>query len=724
MTPARFLLFITSCLLVVAIGSAYASEDPSSTLTPHIDDLPTGILYDRVLPLSGIERYDGTDESATGSLGSWLQIYHEMRRASLVEPDWPSIQALRSAHVVEAGVETVPIAVIDLRYNRIDPEGVWESTWGQELLTRQVFAVSPLKESTYRGQRCVFRFDREHYISNRGSDIRVIEVDLDDGHGYRTASFGQDLCVSYQSEGRKSISIRFTLEDGARLQASSYFNVLRLQTPAPDDTLAVTATIPYLGQFGTGEAYLYLADTHSALTNPVILVEGFDLDNSMNWDELYALLNREALLENLRSQGFDAVVLNFTDAIDYLQRNSFVLVELIAQVNALIPGENDIAVVGASMGGLVSRYALAYMEENALSHNARLFLSFDSPQRGANIPLGIQYWLAFFADESAEAAELLAALNSPAARQLLAYHYTDPPEATGTADPLRDEMIADFAAIGDYPAGLRKVAVANGSAAQVDQGFAAGQQIIEWEYNSILVDVIGNVWAVPDASSGLIFHGKIDPILFPPDEMQVVVSGTRPFDNAPGGWRASMAEMAEVEAPYGDIIALHANHCFIPTVSALAVETEDFFYDIAGDAELLDHTPFDAVYFPLVNEEHVLITPENAEWVMSEILGDTDSVEHLASSGVMPILRSTAPNPFGGTTTIEWWLPKVGRVGLAAYDVGGRRVAVIVDRHSVAGGSKTTWDGSAHDGTRLRPGVYFLRLTDGTFTVSKKVLLE
>jgi hypothetical protein len=60
-----------------------------------------------------------------------------------------------------------------------------------------------------------------------------------------------------------------------------------------------------------------------------VVVEGFDLDNSMNWDELYALLNQQNLLEDLRADGYDAVVLNFSDATDYLQRNAFVLVDLL-----------------------------------------------------------------------------------------------------------------------------------------------------------------------------------------------------------------------------------------------------------------------------------------------------------------------------------------------------------------------------------------------------------
>ena len=105
--------------------------------------------------------------------------------------------------------------------------------------------------------------------------------------------------------------------------------------PNPHDTLLVTASIPFEGQYGSGRGYVYLADSLSALSNPVIAVEGFDLDNSWDWDELYSHLNQEELLETLRSEGYDIVLLDFTDATDYIQRNSFVVAELIQQVQSM-----------------------------------------------------------------------------------------------------------------------------------------------------------------------------------------------------------------------------------------------------------------------------------------------------------------------------------------------------------------------------------------------------
>ncbi len=697
----------------------------------------TGLLYDRALPLSRIDEHDGRDGAAPASAAEWRQMVHEISRASLATPSWPALDAvMEKGRALQRG-GVVPLAVMDFEYERIRADALATGALeiqgdrlvvgtGNPFQTRRVFAAAALTERTFRGGRVVFRLERDAYLSNGDAAPLSVAIDFDDGRGYVPVAFDRDSAVRYVETGLKTIRLRVSFSDGATRFASTRFDVASLQTPAPDDTLHVTASLPYLGQFGSGDAYIYLAPNHAALTNPAIVAEGFDLDNSMDWDDLYALLNREQLLETLRSRGFDAVVLNFADATDYVQRNAFVIVELLAQVGAAIPEGIDVALVGASMGGLASRYALAYMESNALPHGVRNFISFDSPQAGANIPLGIQYWLAFFADDSPDAAALLAALDSPAARQMLVYHHTEPPGAIGESDPLRAGLVADLAAVGGYPSATRKVAIANGSGARIDQGFIAGDQIIQWEYGSFLVDITGNVWAVPDASSHLVFHGVIDFILLPPDERAVTVSGTRPFDNAPGGSRASMAQMDSTPAPYGDIVALHGSHAFIPTVSALDLATADLFHDVANDPDILAITPFDAVYFPQGNQEHVLITPENAAWVLSEIESGVTGVASspsLAAPGAAMFLAAS-PNPFDAATRIRFALPRAGAARLAVFDAAGRQVAVILDGRFAAGEHEAIWDGSIATGKRASAGVYFLGLRSAEAAAARKVIVR
>jgi hypothetical protein len=688
-------------------------------------DLKTGVLYDRVLPLSGIERFSG-DGRAVSSLALWRQLYDELRRASADPTQRPPAEAL--VERARRRQDAVPLAVVFDRYERIRPDALERGAVeirgehlvrgsGEAFEAHTAFAAAALREWTYRGAEVRFVLDRENFFSNDANAVARLEVDLDDGLGFRPMRFGAALTARYGSTGVKTVRLRAATPDGAAVEASLAFSVRALATAVPDDTLHVTGTIPYLGDVASGDAYVYLAPARTHLVNPVVVAEGFDLDNSMNWDELYALLNQENLIETLRADGYDAVVLNFTDATDYLQRNAFVLAELLQQVRGMVSSQATVALAGASMGGLVGRYALAYMEANGLPHSVRTFISFDVPHLGANIPLGIQYWVSFFSTQSSEAANFLSLLNRPAARQMLVYHYTDPAGSTGQPDPLRGSFAADLAAIGDWPSQARLVAIANGSDNGTGEGFLPGAQIVQWSYSDLFVAITGNVWAVPNVTSTKIFDGRIR-ILFSTTSQAVTVSDTQPYDNAPGGSRASMAELDSVAAPYGDILALYPSHCFIPTVSALAYGTTDLFHNIAADPDPVSNTPFDAIYSQGTNQEHVAITAQNAAWIRNEAEMGVTGVDPMAGVGVGVRLRTPWPNPSSGLVRIAFSLAHPGAVDLRVFSVDGREVAHLARGAWSAGSHEVAWSGRDSRGASVASGVYFLRFAteDGVET--------
>ena len=69
-----------------------------------------------------------------------------------------------------------------------------------------------------------------------------------------------------------------------------------------------------------------------------------------------------------------------------------------------------------------------------------------------------------------------------------------------------------------------------------------------------------------------------------------------------------------------------------------------------------------------------------------------------------------APNPARGVATLAFGLPRAGRVSLDVYDVGGRRIANLMDGVFAAGRYARTWDGAGRGGASRQPGVYFVRL--------------
>jgi subtilisin family serine protease len=81
-------------------------------------------------------------------------------------------------------------------------------------------------------------------------------------------------------------------------------------------------------------------------------------------------------------------------------------------------------------------------------------------------------------------------------------------------------------------------------------------------------------------------------------------------------------------------------------------------------------------------------------------------------------LSQNYPNPFNAQTQIEFALPGNGHVRLEAYDLLGRRVAILVDDRLGSGLHSITWDC-----TDLSTGVYFYRLSFEDRSVVRKMTL-
>jgi subtilisin family serine protease len=82
------------------------------------------------------------------------------------------------------------------------------------------------------------------------------------------------------------------------------------------------------------------------------------------------------------------------------------------------------------------------------------------------------------------------------------------------------------------------------------------------------------------------------------------------------------------------------------------------------------------------------------------------------------VLEQNYPNPFNPATVISYGVPYDGPVTLAVYNLLGERVATLVDEFRPAGYHKAIFDGPG-----LASGAYVYRLTAGTFSASKKLML-
>jgi flagellar hook assembly protein FlgD len=82
-----------------------------------------------------------------------------------------------------------------------------------------------------------------------------------------------------------------------------------------------------------------------------------------------------------------------------------------------------------------------------------------------------------------------------------------------------------------------------------------------------------------------------------------------------------------------------------------------------------------------------------------------------------PQLQQNVPNPFEGSTRIDFSLPETAQVRLEISDSQGRSLETLINGQLAAGSHSTTWDGS-----RYSPGMYYYSLYANGELLSKKMI--
>lgn len=509
----------------------------------------------------------------------------------------------------------------------------------------------------------------------------------------------------------------------------------------------IFATIPYQGfdetqaYIGQGEYAIYLDNTNGVLDKPIIILDGFDPGDGRDINSIYAGLSfaGQNLADILRNEGFDIVILNapvYTSAdklidggADYIQRNAMVLTALIQKLNNDKVGAQPLVVIGPSMGGLIARYSLSYMETNSLNADTRLFISFDAPHRGANIPISLQYLINYFGESLGETTAQMVVdqlLNSPAAKQMLVDHMLghflagstyeqDPTKLLPTGAPnYRDEFQAELDGLG-FPNNVRNVAIINGSGSGLTTG-TPGMTIVDTNLtlNDLTsVDVALKFTPLADetnTATKVVLRFLGTPIeTFQADSKSP--NNSNGVDSAPGG-------TGSISDALGDgggnpimidfINALQQDlYSFVPTNSSLAIDNPDWF-----EMPTLSSSPFDAFHIPEQNEPHVTMTAASIQFALDEIRNGVVGIEE--DRNVPPLVF--VQNPVKGTINISL-------VGNGAVNKLNASIISITGQQL----RNTTWNNPTvqlnweHN---LSSGIYLLKLDTDNTVQTFKIIVE
>ena len=97
--------------------------------------------------------------------------------------------------------------------------------------------------------------------------------------------------------------------------------------------------------------------------------------------------------------------------------------------------------------------------------------------------------------------------------------------------------------------------------------------------------------------------------------------------------------------------------------------------------------------------------------------------EHNIRDNISNVLLQNYPNPFHGTTTIRYGLPKSEPIRVEVFNIAGQSVRVLANVVQSPGYKLLKWNGEDETGMRLGCGVYFYRITTPEYEATKKMLL-
>ncbi len=781
-----------------------SAQNNMSNLFDKLDrsDMQTSILFNNLISFSELAKESTNIFNTNG----FFQAYNELAQGDS-KNRFKAFQALLKAQKESYFNNIIPIGIVYSEFDVINDSAIQNEEikfLGSQFVksptaTASIFEIkhklfaAPFR-SKIKGLSAIFNISDEFFLNTSDINISSIKIDFDDGMGLRKVNIGDIVNVLYPTEGVKNMTFEITLNTDESL--FSYSSILvqpniaehNNRNTAGGAIIPFTSTItPDLSAYGEavsypgeGEYQIFLDTDNGILDKPVIVVDGFDPGDGRTIAGLYSAfdytdaMGPQNLADFVRSQGHDVIILNFPTytraadsevidgGADFIERNAMLLVDLIGIINASKTGSEQNVIIGPSMGGLVTRYALNYMENQTLAHDTRLFLSFDSPHRGANVPLGVQHQLNYlaFGLGANNVVELQAVVNgmlkSPAARQMLVDHLephldgTDPPvefdpllllPAQHPWKTILDTNINALTTNG-FPQTIRNVAIINGSGIGNPYQDKMGGDIspgFTFLNTTINVDMSGFVTAdltmnfTPATASGSQLVSSVVINLFG-SPIQASSANAQAFSfsdgiDAASGGLFNMTALGGSMPPPGPVADFFAAiqsdfFNFIPAISAIALEITpngeiDWYHNIdigtgsppseAPPRDVVNSTPFVNWYMPDNNEEHITITEENVIFALTEIIPGTLNLGSLDITSIR-----LEKNPIQNELNILTQTPLNG-ASIAMYDISGRLV------YNIDLGNTSE---QISIPIQLNSGLYIVKLSSDSGVFTTKVVVE
>ena len=519
----------------ISISTDYATQINATFANLDKTRIPHKLLVDYAMEFTELSGYNGTlTPPNTLHRGHYTAIYNTllMSRVNTTVPRLINPDLFRNNWDNLRVANKIVLSGLYYKYNEFKPNapnntititngklydkfvgGVWQNPYDE----KQVFAMTaPILK--FNNLSMQVELPAGLWYTNQASNVSSIAIDFSDGLGYQTIAFGQIKNVSYTTAGIKEWKYKLTLTNNQVLYSHSKIQIDGVPIPTQTtfnrtinqpcsinafgiDQVEFSGVRPYNGRVANAILEIDYASTNCVISRPLFVVEGFDsgilgAENVLGEND-YFDFRRESRDDtgNLPAQlnTYDIIYINFKNSRDYLQRNAYLVEDIIKWVNSIKVGTFPNVVLGQSMGGIIARYALKDMEnQQALNptvpswqHKTSLYISHDAPHQGANTPLAIQYFSRHLIKQfvstplgdmnvnvSGDGApvtisDLQRLLNSPGTKQLLIDYITP---NFDFSNPIGDAWKTELRNMG-YPQQTRNIAISNSNHCGTQQSF-------------------------------------------------------------------------------------------------------------------------------------------------------------------------------------------------------------------------------------------------------------
>ena len=395
------------------------------------------MLREHGTPFTRLSAFNGDPDSTTISTPLRCRLVHATLLSATVNTN---AQVDTTALPPESGSDTFNYQILLYAYHKLKPDAVSQNLIS--ITNNQLVDISGPQASPYEQELALAASPWRNKALTAGQIYTfsptvaanvpahsVVGYEINTGQGFTAVAPGSLYTFTAPQGSEMDFEARVTLSNREVLVSRSKMTVVPDVGPvSPIDPVGYCEAAEFTIDLGsttptwddeTDQLFVRTSCCDDVIRRPLLIIAGFEtptlfdseiednqedghpffIDNDFEsiitrLEEFNSPANlpipapQLSVLDEFLNDGYDLIFLDFDDETLSLQQNAQVVKQAIQEINDRKVTEEPLVIAGLSMGGVVGKLALLEMERDGEAHDARLFISVDSPLRGANIPLG------------------------------------------------------------------------------------------------------------------------------------------------------------------------------------------------------------------------------------------------------------------------------------------------------------------------------------------------